>query len=688
MPDFIGQSFGRYHILEQLGEGGMATVFKAYDTRLEREAAVKIIRRDVFPPNQLENILKRFEREAKALARLAHPNIVSVIDYGEQDSTPYLVMVYLPGGTLKQRLGKPIPWQEAVRLLIPIARALQFAHSQNIVHRDVKPSNILITLSGEPMLTDFGIAKILDIGEGHTLTGTGVGVGTPEYMAPEQWTGQSGSLSDIYSLGVVLYEMLTGRKPYVADTPAAVLLKQTNDPLPRPSQYVPGLPEAVEKLLYKALAKKPEDRYPDMGAVVNALENLLAAAVPDTRPVPAEKPIPQPASWIAEEPPTAIAQETPPRVERDNIPHQPSARKLKLLPFGIGAAVLLVLIGGIFGINSLIKNRPLAITPGETATETLSRVPTESFVPFSPASTFPITDTPLPTATFDPTLGIGSTWVPIETVVLFTQTLTFTVIDTTTATFDPALGIGLTWTRPADGMVMVYVPEGEFTMGSNINDDERPIHQVYLDAFWMDQTEVTNKMYEFCVTARKCDPPHSRASYTRSNYYGYSEYDDFPVTYVSWNDATAYCVWAGGGEYEVRLPTEAEWEKAARGTDGRTYPWGEGIDCQKANYQDGSKFCVGDTSRVGSYESGKSPYGVYDMAGNVWEWVADWYSSSYYSTLQNGIHNPSGPTFGTYRVLRGGSLGGNRYLVRSAIRLGNDPSNNNYVLGFRCSRTP
>jgi serine/threonine protein kinase len=197
MPDFIGQSMGRYHILEQLGEGGMATVYKAYDMRLERDAAVKIIRRGAFPPDLLEIILKRFEREAKALARLTHPNIVSVIDYGDQDGTPYLVMAYLPGGTLKQFLGKPMLWQEAVRLLLPIARALQFAHSQKIVHRDVKPSNILITLSGEPMLTDFGIAKILEGTEGQTLTGTGVGVGTPEYMAPEQWTGQASPLSDL-----------------------------------------------------------------------------------------------------------------------------------------------------------------------------------------------------------------------------------------------------------------------------------------------------------------------------------------------------------------------------------------------------------------------------------------------------------------------------------------------------------
>jgi serine/threonine protein kinase len=274
MSNLIGQSLGRYHILEQLGEGGMATVYKAYDTRLEREVAIKVIRRGAFPPDQLEHMLKRFEREAKSLAKLSHPNIVGVIDYGEYEGAPYLVMVYLPGGTLRQRLGKPIPWQDAVRLLIPIAQALEYAHEHNIIHRDIKPSNILLTEKGQPMLTDFGIAKILESDETATLTGSGVGVGTPEYMAPEQWTGQTTKQSDIYSLGVVFYEMITGRKPYVADTPAAILLKQASDPLPRPVQFVPDLPDTVERILLKTLAKRAEDRYADFAEFTNALQRL------------------------------------------------------------------------------------------------------------------------------------------------------------------------------------------------------------------------------------------------------------------------------------------------------------------------------------------------------------------------------------------------------------------------------
>ena len=222
MANLIGQDIGRYHIVEQLGQGGMATVYKAYDTRLEREVALKFIRVDLVAPAYQELMLKRFEREAKSLARLSHPNILKMHDFGEYEGAPYLVMEFLPGGTLKSRTGQPAAYQEAARLLAPMARALDYAHqdSLGVIHRDIKPANILITASGQPLLSDFGVAKILDFEEGNTLTGTGVGVGTPEYMAPEQWTNNVVPQTDIYALGVVFYELVTGRKPFTADTPA------------------------------------------------------------------------------------------------------------------------------------------------------------------------------------------------------------------------------------------------------------------------------------------------------------------------------------------------------------------------------------------------------------------------------------------------------------------------------------
>ncbi len=631
MPNLIGQSLGRYHLLEQLGEGGMATVYKAYDTRLERDVAVKIIRRKAFPEEQLERILKRFEREAKALARLTHPNIVGVIDYGEHEGAPYLVMPYLPGGTLKQRLGKPIPWQEAVHILLPIAQALEYAHEHNIIHRDIKPSNILLTEKGQPMLSDFGIAKILESDDAQTLTGTGVGVGTPEYMAPEQWTGGAGPQSDLYSLGVVLYELITGRKPYTADTPAAVLLKQASEPLPRLGQFVRDLPEAIEKVLLKALARKPEDRYADMAAFASALETLRS-----TSPLPlgegvgkrsASRPrMDDSMATIEQEATRDEVVKKPAPVGRDSISSYIPAKKRAWWPWAVG-------VGGLLVVACIVI--AVLVVPGLLAAPT-------------PAPTEMLAATEPPVATEAPVLGIGSTW-----------------------------------TRPADSMVMVYVPEGEFTMGSNAgSSDEQPVHTVYLDAYWIDQTEVTNEMYTQCVGAGACQPPDDSSSYTRTSYYGNSQYGNYPVIYVDWNKANVYCEWAGG-----RLPTEAEWEKAARGTDGRTYPWGnQAPGCSLANFWGASNGCIGDTSAVGSYPSGVSPYGPLDMAGNVWEWVADWYGETYYS--QSPTSNLTGPASGQYRVLRGGSGASDEGDVRSADRNGYDPSLSDNDIGFRCVLSP
>ena len=207
------------------------------------------------------------------MARMTHPNIVKVMDYGEHEGAPYLVMEYLPGGTLKEKLGKPMPYQDAVKILLPIADALQYAHEQGLIHRDIKPSNILITQSGQPMLSDFGVAKVLESEETIDLTTTGMGVGTPEYMAPEMGIQKSfDHRADIYSLGTVLYELVTGKKPFSADTPLAVLLKHASEPLPRPTLLNPDLPEEAKRILFKVLAKDPKDRYADMGAFEVALD--------------------------------------------------------------------------------------------------------------------------------------------------------------------------------------------------------------------------------------------------------------------------------------------------------------------------------------------------------------------------------------------------------------------------------
>ena len=218
------------------------------------------------------------------------------------------------------------------------------------------------------------------------------------------------------------------------------------------------------------------------------------------------------------------------------------------------------------------------------------------------------------------------------------------------------------------GGEMVRVPEGEFTMGSDSGDsDEKPAHRVYLDEFHIDKYEVTNEQYNQCISAGPCSP--------NKKYNGFTDPRQ-PVVGVDWNQASTYCSWAG-----KRLPTEAEWEKAARGKDGRTYPWGEGIDCTKANYY---KCGHKKTKPVGSYPSGASPYGAMDMAGNVWEWTADWYDKKYYRNSPN--RNPKGPSSGTYRVVRGGGWILNPRVVRPSDRLWSAPSNRIDYYGFRCAR--
>ena len=289
-----------------------------------------------------------------------------------------------------------------------------------------------------------------------------------------------------------------------------------------------------------------------------------------------------------------------------------------------------------------------------------------------------------PTATFTP--------------IIVTPSVTATPIPPTktpapTLVFSGELTAGTTVTGE-DGATLVFVPEGDFIMGAAANDlfaecqnlrsdcrhewftNVEPQRTVTLGAFWIDQTEATNKMYKACVDAGKCTPPFQSNSYTRRNYFGNPKYDEYPVIYIAWEQADAYCTWAGR-----RLPTEAEWEKAARGTDGRFFPWGNNEPNKKLlNYG----LNVGDTTPVKKYPDGVSPYGAYDMGGNVWEWVSDWYGTAYYKTAPST--NPMGPDAGTDKVSRGSAWIFYDFDVLITDRYGNYPKTTNNVIGFRCAR--
>lgn len=285
MEGLIGKTIGRYRIVEHLGRGGMAEVYKAYQPSLDRYVAIKLMH--TFLADEKE-FLARFEREAKVVATLRHPNIVQVYDFDVENGVYYMVMEFIEGETLKARMqaletkGEWVSLDDAARIILATGSALKYAHDRGMVHRDVKPANVMITTDGQVILTDFGIAKIVSASN---LTASGAMVGTPSYMAPEQGMGQPGDeRSDIYSLGVMLYQLLLGRLPYDADTPLAVVLKHINEPLPMPKLIKPDLPTDLERVILKSLAKDPNDRYQKVGEMLTDLRKAVGLPIEDTQP--------------------------------------------------------------------------------------------------------------------------------------------------------------------------------------------------------------------------------------------------------------------------------------------------------------------------------------------------------------------------------------------------------------------
>ncbi|MEP7106295.1 MAG: serine/threonine-protein kinase [Chloroflexota bacterium] len=335
-----GSTIGPYRVIERIGAGGMATVYKAHHDALSRYVALKIL--PEFLAEQ-EGFKERFQQEAVAIAHLRHPSILDVYDYGEQDGNSYIVEEFVDGGTLYDRMGKPHSLDETVTILSPIASALDYAHHRGVLHRDVKPSNIMLTADATPILGDFGLAKMMS-GTEH-LTMSGMIVGTPEYMAPEQCAGeQIDATADIYSLAVVAYQMLTGQVPFTAETPAAVIVAQMRGELPSPRSINPAVSEGAESALLKGLAKKPQDRWPKAGDLIGALAVAGSPAATGAAPAAA-------ASFVAPPtpPPSApLAPPTPPPSYPSYPTYYPPASAVSTIvgPAGVPVWVLILLAAG------------------------------------------------------------------------------------------------------------------------------------------------------------------------------------------------------------------------------------------------------------------------------------------------------------------------------------------------------
>ncbi|MCB9101828.1 MAG: protein kinase [Anaerolineales bacterium] len=268
--DLVGKTLGGYRLDKLIGEGGMASVYKGYQESLKRWVAVKVLY------YQEGTSLARFQLEAKAIASLRHRNILIIYEYGEEEGLPYIAMEYIEGGTLEERLnGAPLSWRQVINLAIPIAEALHYAHSHNIIHRDVKPSNILMPQDDWPLLADFGLVKRSDSEQ--SLTKTGTFMGTPNYIAPEQARDLTlDHRADLYSLGVVMFEMIAGRLPFDYEVPNKILLAHVTEKPPSPRDFNPNCPVELEQVILKTLEKDRNNRYPDMQGLIDALEEILA----------------------------------------------------------------------------------------------------------------------------------------------------------------------------------------------------------------------------------------------------------------------------------------------------------------------------------------------------------------------------------------------------------------------------
>ena len=597
-----------------LGEGGMGTVWLANHRMLGTEVAVKVMHPELGYRDP--SLLERFAAEAQAAAKIRHPHIVQMLDHGKtEDGTAWLSMELLEGeslGALLRREGAvPIPF--AVTVIEQVASAVAKAHAAGIIHRDLKPENLqVLMVAGKPFVKvlDFGIAKATTQSSG--MTATSAVFGTPAYMSPEQLlsTKKVDAGTDLWALSVIAYELLTGQLPFEGETSSAIAVAVAMGRFAPPSNLEPHLGPALDAWFFRAFERKATARFQSAEELGATFADATGAQAAGAA-LPKKKVVAP--AFLAERGGAEVA--SSPR-----IPEAPAATFVEreedssaVWRYGLVIAGLVVV--GVLGVVYLNGVRDPSVD-----TKTVADAKTTTSVAKTPA---------------DAQLDVAKAAVDTE----------------------PTC-------KPNSGMKLI--PAGTFTMGDAENTEKAGTVEVA--AFCMDTTEVTTAAYATCVKSGNCTAAARTSAKNLSCNAGVAARGNHPINCVNWTQATAYCEAQG-----QRLPTEEEWEYAARGTDGRVYPWGNEAPgnqlCWNGEGNSLGKRNRHSTCAVASFPNGNSPFGLSDMSANVWEWV----SSAYNATHAD-------------RVIRGASwYYFNPSIVRSTLRNRYNPSNQHDNLGFRCA---
>jgi formylglycine-generating enzyme required for sulfatase activity/serine/threonine protein kinase len=683
----IGRTIADKYAVESIvGEGGFATVYKATHIIWKRPVALKVFKAlGEFSANNRQKLLDEFIQEGALLADLSARSaaIVQARDIGMLDApngeqVPYMVLEWLEGATLEAVLSdekiRRLPLRtvaETIRLLDPAAEALALAHRKGIAHRDVKPGNVFVI--GDPRgeatvkLLDFGIAKVVSDAQKmagtFTKTGGQVTSFTPAYGAPEQFSrshGATGPWTDVFALGLIVVEMITGREPLEGeDFVQLAVASASAERRPTPRALGATVSDQVEAVLAKALSVKPKDRFQSAGDFWQGLRHALGMDPMRTMTDPKPQSLSRPSGPPIATAPTIAALASDAGAggaARASARSQAVSRGAGPGKVGLFAGVGVAVVMGAVGVGVFAGKRPAAVMGAQViAPEVRSASSAPS--PPSAASSAPV--------------AVAAASCPKG---------------------------------------MIQIPGGSFFMGS---DDglplEKPSHQVSLSPYCIDEFEVTVEAYKACSDTGRCKRAAIANEWATISDKDRKAFDPLcnardsvgrakhPVNCVDWEMADKYCHEKGG-----RLPTEAEWEFAARGPDGRKYPWGDddpaagrlnacGRECvawgvkngveEKAMYDADDGFP--NTAPVGSFPKGASRYGVQDVVGNVWEWVSDFYGE--YG--KDELKDPSGPDHGDEKVIRGGAWNGSYpSWVRPTFRYKDRPTKRSYGIGLRCAK--